>query len=216
MTPLRKLFKDIRITSCLVSLLGSIILAFGLYNVHSFSGVTEGGTLGLTLLLDYHFGISPSLSSFVLNVLCYIVGIKTLGRKFIIYSTVSTAGFSLSYAVFEQFDPVFTAVHSMPLAAAILGALFVGIGVGLCVRVGGAPSGDDALAMSLSKLTKIPIQWVYLTTDLTVLALSLTYIPLERILYSLASVVLSGQIIGLVERAGRKKQSSNNSEKTEK
>jgi len=84
------------------------------------------------------------------------------------------------------------------------------------VRVGGAPSGDDALAMSLSKLTKIPIQWVYLTTDLTVLALSLTYIPLERILYSLASVVLSGQIIGLVERAGRKKQSSNNSEKTEK
>nr|MBQ4319243.1 YitT family protein [Clostridia bacterium] len=212
---MKKLFKDIRITSCLLSLLGSIILAFGLYNVHSFSGVTEGGTLGLTLLLDHHFGISPSLSGFALNVLCYSVGIKTLGRKFIIYSTVSTAGFSLSYAIFEQFDPIFTAVHSMPLAAAILGAVFVGVGVGLCVRVGGAPSGDDALAMSLSKLTKLPIQWVYLTTDLTVLALSLTYIPLNRILYSLASVVLSGQIIGLVERFGRKKQSSDENENTE-
>ena len=37
--------------SCAFALLGSAILAFGLYNVHSFSGVTEGGVLGLTLLL---------------------------------------------------------------------------------------------------------------------------------------------------------------------
>lgn len=40
-----------------------------------------------------------------------------------------------------------------PLLAAILGALFVGIGVGLCVRAGGAPGGDDALAMSIHKVT---------------------------------------------------------------
>ena len=36
---------------CVMALLGSAILAFGLYNVHAFSGVTEGGVLGLTLLL---------------------------------------------------------------------------------------------------------------------------------------------------------------------
>ena len=35
---------------CVMALLGSAILAFGLYNVHAFSGVTEGGVLGLTLL----------------------------------------------------------------------------------------------------------------------------------------------------------------------
>ena len=31
---------------CLAALLGSTILAFGLYNIHSLSGVTEGGVLG--------------------------------------------------------------------------------------------------------------------------------------------------------------------------
>ena len=35
------------------NLLGSAILAFGLYNVHALSGVTEGGILGLTLLLHH-------------------------------------------------------------------------------------------------------------------------------------------------------------------
>ena len=35
-------------------------------------------------------------------------------------------------------------------------------------------------------------------SDLTVLLLSLSYIPLGRIAYSLLTVILSGQLIGLV------------------
>ena len=46
----------------LLSILGGAILAFGLYNIHAPSGITEGGILGLVLLLDHHFSVSPSLS----------------------------------------------------------------------------------------------------------------------------------------------------------
>ena len=41
-----------KIKACLLILLGSAIQAFGLYHVHACSGVTEGGVLGLTLLLQ--------------------------------------------------------------------------------------------------------------------------------------------------------------------
>lgn len=75
----------------------------------------------------------------------------------------------------------------------------MGIGAGLCVRIGGAPSGDDALAMSISKLIHKDIQWVYLFTDLAVLGLSVSYIPLQRLGYSLLTVILSGQIVGLLQ-----------------
>ena len=94
-----------------------------------------------------------------------------------------------------------------PLRAAVFGALFVGAGAGLAVRAGGAPGGDDALAMALARRTGWPIQWAYLLTDLVVLALSLSYIPAQRMVYSLLTVVLSGQIIGLVERFGGKRSS---------
>ena len=46
---------DLKLKSCLIALFGSAFLAFGLYHVHSFSGVTEGGVLGMTLLLDHWF-----------------------------------------------------------------------------------------------------------------------------------------------------------------
>ena len=191
--------------NCIFLVLGSAILAFGLFNVHSFSGVTEGGSLGLTLLFDHWFGISPSISSLVLNAICYFIGWRALGKDFIGYSAVCCISFSTFYWVFESIGPIYPAISAYRLAAAAIGAVFVGVGVGLCVRFGGAPCGDDALAMSISHRARINIKWVYLVSDLTVLALSLTYIPVYDIMYSLLTVVLSGQIIGFVDNVGKKK-----------
>ena len=67
------LITRLRPKNCAVALLGSAILAFGLYNVHSLSGVTEGGVLGLTLLLEYWFGLSPAVSGLVMNLACYLL-----------------------------------------------------------------------------------------------------------------------------------------------
>ena len=183
---------------------GAIVLAFGICNVHAVSGITEGGTLGATLLLQHHFGISPAITSLVLNMICYAIGIRTLGRCFLIMSAVSAVSYSVSYAVFELFAPILPEISAYPIVCAVAGAIFVGVGVGLCVRAGGAPSGDDALAMSFSAIAKVNIKYVYLFTDLTVLALSLTYIPFTRIAYSLLTVILSGQVIGFISTVGKK------------
>ncbi len=202
----KRLFKDIKPLSCLVTVLSSAFLAFGLYHVHSLSGVTEGGVLGLNLLLDHWFGISPAVTNLTANLICYLLGWRLLGRPFIIYSLFATIGFSVSYRIFEQFPPLWPQLYEMPLAASLIGAVFVGVGAGLCVRHNAAVSGDDALAMSLSHITHIEVQWIYLISDFTVLALSATYIPLNRLLYSLLTVILSGQIIGLMQKRVTKKE----------
>lgn len=188
----------------LTALAGSIILAFGLCNIHAFSHVTEGGSLGLCLLLLQWFHISPSVSAFIMNTACYALGFKTLGKSFVMYSVISGLGFSASYAVFERFAPLWPRIGEFPLLAAVVGGLFVGVGCGLCVRVGGAPSADDALAMSLSKLFHAKIQWIYMLSDLLVLGLSLSYIPWQEIMYSLLTVIISGQLIGMIQRFHRK------------
>ena len=197
---MRSIWKEIKLSSVLLLLAGSALLAFGLYNVHSISNVTEGGILGLTLLLEHWFGISPSFSGFLLTALCYFLGWKILGKRFLVFSFISAIGFSVFYGIFEQFDPLFPDIATKPLLAAVVGAIFVGVSVGLCVRVGGAPTGDDALAMSLERVLPLDIQWIYLISDLVVLLISLTYIPVSRITYSLLTVVLSGQIIGLMQK----------------
>lgn len=189
-----------KIKNILLILLGSAILAFGMYNVHSVSKVTEGGVLGLILLGEHHFEISPAISGLIMNLVCYALGFKVLGKNFIMYSVISSAGFSLTYFICEQFPRIYPQIGEYPIIASVIGGIFVGVGCGLSVRYGGATGGDDAIAMSVSKLSGIGVQWVYLFTDLSVLALSLTYIPLARILYSVITVVISGQIVGFLQK----------------
>lgn len=193
-----------KLKNCLIALLGSIILAFGLYHIHSFSQVTEGGQLGLTLLLQHWFSISPALSTFIINGICYFIGWRTLGKTFIGYSAVCTVGFSVTYWICQQFPPLWPELVNHPLLACLLGALFVGVGTGLCVRMGGAPSGDDGLVMSISKKLKIKIEYVYIFFDILIIGLSLSYIPWQRIIYSIATATLSSWIIGIIQRLGKK------------
>lgn len=203
------MFRSLSPRTVAVSVLGSVILAFGLYNVHSFSGVTEGGQLGLVLLLNHWFRISPAISTAVINVTCYWIGWKTLGKSFIAHSAVATGVFSACYWFFQQFPPLWPELAEYPLVAALAGAVFVGVGCGLCVRVGGAACGDDGLAMSISEKLRIKIEYVYFMFDFTILVLSLSYIPLKRILYSLVTVMLSSKIVGLVQRFSFSKKEAN-------
>lgn len=195
-----RIFREIDLKSWVMLLSGSFILAFGLYNIHSQSGVTEGGVLGLILLLDHWIGLSPSVSSLVMNAACYVLGLRVLGWNFIVRSGVASLSFSAFYAVLERFPRIWPGFADMPLLAAVVGAMFVGFGVGICVLAGGAPGGDDALAMSVGRLLHCNVQWVYLAADIVVLLASLSYIPLRRIAYSLLTVILSGAIIGQLQR----------------
>ena len=61
------MFKGITLRSCLIALFFSAFQAFGLYHVHSVSGVTEGGVLGLTLLLIIGSALSKTMKTVLKN-----------------------------------------------------------------------------------------------------------------------------------------------------
>lgn len=188
----------------LILFLGSAILAFGLFNVHSQSGVTEGGVLGITLLLLHWLHISPALSSPILDGLCYLMGLRMLGWGFLKNAVFSSLSYAACYSVFERLGPVLPSLADSPLTAAVLGGLFVGVGVGLVVREGGACGGDDALALVLSRLLRVRISRAYFLTDFVVLTLSLSYIPLRRILFSLLTTLISSFLIERIQNLGQK------------
>ena len=160
-------------------MLGTAVLSFGLYNVHSQSDITEGGVLGLQLLIQNWFGVSPSVIGPVLDLICYLIGWRILGGAFLKNAMVSTLSYGFFYSIHER-----------------MGGLFVGIGVGLVVRAGGATGGDDVLALVLNKLAGVKIEKCYFFTDFVVLVLSLSYIPALKIACSLLTVTISSYIIG--------------------
>ena len=179
-------------------LLGTAIVAFGLFNVHGQSGITEGGVFGATLLIQHWTGISPAVSEIVLDVICYAMGFAFLGRRFLVDSLIATCAYSGFFALFESMGYMLPNLGHMPVLAAVIGALFVGVGVGLIVRQDAAGCGDDALALVISNRTGWGVSRAYLITDLTVLTLSLSYIPAAKIVCSLVTVTLSSFIIGKI------------------
>ncbi|MBR6786594.1 MAG: YitT family protein [Clostridia bacterium] len=189
----------------LLMLLGAAIGSFGIHNIHRQSGVTEGGVLGMMLLLNHWLKISPAILTPVMDVLCYAVAFRALGGKFLCWSALSTGFVALFFKLWEMLPYALPSMQDQPLLAAILGAAFVGVGVGLIVRAGGSAGGDDALALSIAKWTGWHLSRAYLLTDLTVLLLSLSYIPLRRIIFSLITVTLSSVIIEILQNAGQKK-----------
>lgn len=186
-------------------LLGTALGSFGVYNIHRQTGITEGGVLGLILLLNNRFGLSASLLTPLLDILCYALAFKYLGKDFIKVSALSTLSLAGFFKLWEQFPPVLMDLSGYPLVAALAGGVFVGLGTGLIIRQGASSGGDDALALTIHKLTRLRISKAYLATDITVLVLSLTYIPLNRIAFSLVTVTVSSLLVEFIQTIGQKR-----------
>lgn len=177
---------------------GSAILTFGIHNIHQVVGITEGGVIGALLLANHWLGIPSSIASPLLDIVCYAVALRLLGAGFLGWSVVSSACIAGFYAIWEQLPHLLPDLSSWPLVAAIAGGVFVGLGAGLVVRAGASAGGDDALALSIRKLSGWRLSRCYLVTDLSVLLLSLSYIPVTNIVFSLITVCISSPLIDFV------------------
>ena len=69
----------LKLSGCIAAFFASALQAFGMYNIHAPSGITEGGIFGLILLLYHWLGLSPAITSLILNGGCYLLGWRTLG-----------------------------------------------------------------------------------------------------------------------------------------
>lgn len=196
-----------------IMMLGAFILSFGLFNVHRQAQITEGGVLGLQLFLKHWFNISPSVSGLIMDLSCYTLGFSILGRAFLKNAVAASCFFSFFYWINENLiGTVLPDLGNNPILAAVVGGLFVGVGVGLIVNEGGASGGDDALALIISKLTGSGLSKAYFFTDFVVLMLSISYIPLPKILCSLITVSISSLIIGKIEEHSKSAKASTLSE----
>lgn len=195
----KKAAEGIKLKTILLLLLGAMICSFGIHNIHQRTNITEGGIIGLMLLIEHWLSISPAYITPLLDIACYALAFKFLGVNFIKLSIIATLFISGFYKLWELFPPMLPNLSAYPLIAAILGGIFVGVGIGLIVRQGGSGGGDDALALTISHTLRWKLSRSYLLTDIVVLGLSLTYISVTRIVFSLVTVTVSSHLIDWIK-----------------
>lgn len=198
------LARGLTVKKILLIMLGAAVATFGIHNIHQRVNITEGGVIGLMLLVENWLHVSPAYITPVLDVACYVLAARYLGSQFIKLSLVSTLFVSAFYKLWEHLPFMLPDMVAHPLLAALLGGLFVGLGVGLIVQQGGSSGGDDALALVISHRLGWRLSRSYLFTDCVVLLASLSYIPLVKIACSLVTVTVSSYVIDWVKNLDTK------------
>ena len=101
----KKITEGLTVKHVLFIMAGAAIYSFGIHNIHQRVDITEGGVIGLMLLAEHWLGFSPALITPVLDVACYLLAFRYLGKKFIRTSILSTACVSLCYGHLGAFSP---------------------------------------------------------------------------------------------------------------
>ncbi|MGY3766055.1 YitT family protein [Vagococcus vulneris] len=189
----KQIFKD-----GIMIFIGTSIFSFGLVNFNMANNLAEGGLTGITLIIYNLFHVKPAISTFILNIPLILIGIKLLGFRPIFYTFIGTISLTVNLW-FWQDNPISISVHHDMLIAALLAGICGGIGSGIVYRAGGTTGGTDIIARVIEKKMGFTMGKSLLLLDVVVLLLSLTYLDLREMVYTLITVFVFSRVVDMVQ-----------------
>ncbi|MHA3066091.1 YitT family protein [Lacticaseibacillus saniviri] len=196
---MQKLWRTAR--DLLMITIGCGLYGFGLVTVNIANHLAEGGITGITLLIRFWWHIDPAYTTFLLNIPLVLLGYRYLGKRALAYTIYGTVMLSFWLFVWQRL-PVSLNINHDLFIAGLLAGIFGGVGSGLVYRFGGTTGGSDVIARILEKQTGTPMGKSLLIFDIIVLGISLSYLNLELMMYTLlASYVFSRIVDFTVEGA---------------
>jgi len=184
-------------------LCGTAIYAFGLLYFVIPNQLMEGGLTGIALILNYAFNVKPSLSTLLLNIPLFFVGLKILGKRSMAYTILGVLSLSFFLWLIELLigngviDPL-KAEHDIILAALYAGVT-LGAGLGIVFRFGGTTGGVDIIARILNRNFGWSMGQIILLLDVVIIGSALLFIPKEKILYTFVTVFIASKLIDFIQ-----------------
>ncbi|WP_210365466.1 YitT family protein [Bacillus sp. REN3] len=189
----------LKLKNILFILLGAAIFSFGLVHFNIQNNLAEGGFTGITLLLYFVFGWSPSITNLLLNLPLFFIGWKLLGRNVFIYTIIGTVGVSIFLGIFQKYQIDMPLYEDLFLAALFAG-VFIGSGLGIIFRFGGTTGGVDIIARLAHKYMGWTMGRTMFMFDFAVITLSLlTYLDYREAMYTLVVVFIGARVIDFMQ-----------------
>lgn len=176
----------------LLIIAGGIIFAIAVNFYMIPNMLSEGGVIGITVVIHYLFGWSTGLVNFVLNVMLVAVGYRFFEKRSFYYTIFSIITSSIFLSVTEQYGRMLT---EDTLLSAIFAGLLVGIGLGLIFRSGGSSGGSTVLARIANEYLGVSVGNAMLVIDIIVVSGSLFVIGIDKGMYTLISVYIGAKVI---------------------
>lgn len=177
--------------------IGSACIALALNIFLVPNNVVFGGLTGIATIINSLFGFPIGVTSLVLNIPLFAIGLRRLGGWAFGLRTIY-ATLMLSLLIDLTAGRVDSFVQNDPLIYTCYGGLLSGLGVGLVFRAGSTTGGVDIVARLLEQWRGVrPGQAMLVMSVLIFLAAGWIYGP-EPVLYALLLAFIESRVVDVV------------------
>lgn len=171
-------------------------LAYSLFLIpHHF---VPGGVSGISIIINYFANLPVGALIIVLNIPIFLLGLRTMGKKYVVSSLFGMVLSSVMIDVFHEILKIPAATQNEILSS-IYGGIMLGVGLGLVFRGRASTGGSDIIGMILSKYTGMSLGFGIMVTDFVIISASgLAFHNLEAPLYGYIVLFLSTKVIDMV------------------
>lgn len=183
--------------------LGAALYAFGLQCFVVPNQLMEGGVTGIAILLNYIFQLPLSVTTLLINVPLFLIGWRILGGKKMILTIYGSIALSTFLALFEASEFAHKIIEYTSGYDYMLIVLYAGVtlgtGLGIVFRYGGTTGGIDIIARIISRWRGYSMGQIILVFDGIIIGVSIFYISLDKILYTLVMVFIASKMIDFIQ-----------------
>ena len=157
--------------------------------------ILDGGVVGISIMVNNLTGIRLGLLTLILNIPFLLVGMKVLGKKFLVKAGFSMAMFSIFLEVFSPMKDV----TDEYLLAVCFGGILLGIGVGIVIFFGGCLDGTETVAILLNRKFDLPVGRSVLVFNIVIYSVAGFLFGFDRAMYSLLTYYITSKVLDIIE-----------------
>jgi uncharacterized membrane-anchored protein YitT (DUF2179 family) len=190
------------ISEILYMVVGTAVAAAGIALFITPAKIASGGVNGIATILYHRTGWDTGVMMLAISAPLFLFGIKVFGKTYGVRSLAGTLMISTWVSIFGQlthYQGVLPYIDRMDiLLSAIFGGVLLGSGIGIVMRSGANTGGTDILAQIISRYTPLPMGTALFLADAVVIVLGAISFGLERALFAVITLYLSGQMVNFV------------------
>lgn len=175
---------------------GSTLLSIGINLFLTPYEILDGGIIGLSLILHYLFNLKIGLTIILLSLPIFIIA----WIKYRHYFYNSLHGLLVSSVTIDLLKPLRYLLDIEAIYGAIIGGVFVGLGIGIMLKFETSTGGTDLLAQFISDQIKINVGIIILLIDTIIVILGGLLLSASTLLLSTITILCVGLTTSLLTR----------------
>lgn len=183
-------------------IIGTMIAGFGIACFITPAKMAAGGVGGISTILYYLIGLDTGIGMLLISLPLFLIGMKIFGPIYGIKSFIGMTFLSLFVTLFGQLTDYQGLLEYTDkvdvLLSAIFGGVLLGSGIGFVMRAGSNTGGTDIVGQILHLVLPFNVGTCIFISDALVVIVGGIVFGLEKALFAICALYVSGQMINFV------------------